>query len=221
MVGTRPRICAAIVNEDLEPIKNVESLVDLYEVRIDMIGPGWRELVRYLRKPWLACNRRMEEGGNWQGDEKERIRELLEAVKIGAEIVDIEIGTPGIGEVVKELKGKVELIVSSHNLEETPSLEVLQKIVNNQLAAGADICKVVTMARNVSDNLVTIQLIAQNRDTRLISFAMGDNGQISRILSPLGGGYFTYASIEKGSESAPGQISVSELVEIYKLLGYM
>jgi len=186
-----------------------------------MIGPGWREVTRNLRKPWLACNRRSEEGGSWQGSEQERIEELFEAVKTGAGIVDIELSTPEIGEVVKELKGRVEVIVSYHNLRETPSLDILQEIVDDQLAAGADICKVVTAAKTVSDNLVTMQLIERNRDTRLISFTMGDNGQISRILCPLAGGYFTYASLEKGSESAPGQISVSELVQIYKFLGYI
>ena len=35
----RPEICASIVNEDFDAIKRVEPLVDLYEVRIDLIGP--------------------------------------------------------------------------------------------------------------------------------------------------------------------------------------
>jgi 3-dehydroquinate dehydratase len=47
---------------------------------------------------------------------------------------------------------------------------------------------------------------------------MGDTGQISRILCPLAGGYFTYASVEVGKESADGQITASELAEIYRIL---
>ena len=47
---------------------------------------------------------------------------------------------------------------------------------------------------------------------------MGQVGQTSRVLSPLAGADFTYASIEKGSESAPGQITVQELTRIYEMV---
>ncbi len=59
----KPRICAVIVNEDLMAIKAAEPLVELFEVRIDLIGDGWMELVRHLSKPWIACNRSPDEGG--------------------------------------------------------------------------------------------------------------------------------------------------------------
>jgi len=48
---------------------------------------------------------------------------------------------------------------------------------------------------------------------------MGEAGVISRILSPLFGGEFTYASTKTGSESAPGQLTIAELREIYRVLG--
>jgi 3-dehydroquinate dehydratase/shikimate dehydrogenase len=44
-------------------------------------------------------------------------------------------------------------------------------------------------------------------------------GLLSRVLSPLAGGYFTYASIETGKESAPGQITVKELIKTYQIIG--
>ena len=47
---------------------------------------------------------------------------------------------------------------------------------------------------------------------------MGPLGSISRALCPLVGGEFTYASIEKGKESAKGQITVAELMNIYDML---
>jgi 3-dehydroquinate dehydratase len=48
---------------------------------------------------------------------------------------------------------------------------------------------------------------------------MGGLGQISRVLCPMVGGYFIYASIEAGKESAEGQMTVSELRWIYDILG--
>jgi 3-dehydroquinate dehydratase type I len=186
-----------------------------------MIGPGWREVVRNLRKPWLACNRRSEEGGKWWGGEEERITELLEAAALGAAVVDIELATPGVEDVVAGLKDRAECMVSFHDLDGTPAIEWLRGIVRDQLAAGADICKVVTTAHGITDNVTVMQLIRDFHSKKVISFAMGDAGQTSRILCPVAGGYFTYASVEKGSESAAGQVTVNELVEIYRLLGYI
>ena len=56
----RPRICAVIVNNDPEAVKGIEPLVDLFEVRIDLIGDDWQELVGQLEKPWIGCNRRAD-----------------------------------------------------------------------------------------------------------------------------------------------------------------
>ncbi|MEM2960941.1 MAG: type I 3-dehydroquinate dehydratase, partial [Candidatus Bathyarchaeia archaeon] len=58
-----------------------------------------------------------------------------------------------------------------------------------------------------------------SKKTNLVCFAMGENGLLSRILSPLFGASFTYASLERGLETAPGQITISELREIYRRLG--
>jgi 3-dehydroquinate dehydratase type I len=215
----RPRICAVVVNSDLEAIKKVEPMVDLFELRIDLIGSGWQEVAGHLKKPWLVCNRRAEEGGGWRGSELERIKELLSAVGLGARILDIELSTPGVEKIVGKIKGKAECLVSYHNLKETPPLEKMQEIIKKQMAAGADICKVVTTARTFADNVAVLRLIADFPEIKVVSFAMDDLGQISRILCPLVGGYFTYASIEEGRESAEGQITVGELREIYKLIG--
>jgi 3-dehydroquinate dehydratase/shikimate dehydrogenase len=83
---------------------------------------------------------------------------------------------------------------------------------------GADVWKVATKANDIRDNLVVLQLIKEFKVPG-ISLAMGDLGVISRVLSPLVGGFLTYASVSKGSESAPGQLTVHELKSIYKLLG--
>jgi len=218
LAGDKPKICAAIVNDDLDAVKRVEPLVDMYEVRIDLIGEGWRGGAEKLGKPWIACNRRKEEGGNWQGSEPDRVQTLLDAVELGVSIVDIELSTPQVESVIGRIKGKAECLVSYHNLKETPSLVEMKEIIGRQRAAGADICKMVTTARAFTDNLAVLQLINEYAEDRIISFAMGEKGQISRILCPLAGGYLAYASIEAGRESADGQLTVTEMREIYRLI---
>ena len=84
--------------------------------------------------------------------------------------------------------------------------------------AGADICKIITTAKRFEDNNRILELVHEFRDRRIIGFAMGDEGRLSRVLSPLAGAYFTFASAAEGSESAPGQITVAELRTIYGML---
>ena len=218
MAGARPRICGSIVDSDIAVVKKVEPLVDFFEVRIDLIGSGWREVARRLTKPWIACNRRVEEGGKWGGNEPGRIKEILGAMELGASIIDIELSAPGAGKIINEIKGKAECLVSYHNIKETPHLKELKEIIDREIDTGADICKVVTTARTFADNLPVLQLIREFPKVKVVAFAMGEAGQISRVLCPLVGGYFTYASIEAGRESAAGQVTAGELRKIYRMI---
>ena len=214
----KPRICAVIVNTDLDAVKEVEPIADLFEVRLDIIGEGWQELVKKLKKPWIATNRTTDEGGQWRGTEARRIEALLQAIELGAAMVDIEFKTKNLENIVPLVKKRVKCILSYHNLEKTPPFEDLKGIAQKQLNAGADICKVVTTAREFDDNLTVLRLVSEFSKHKIVSFAMGQAGQLSRLLSPLAGADFTYASIERGKESAPGQITVKELTEIYGMM---
>ncbi len=215
----RPRICAVIVNKDLPAIERIGQFVDMYEVRIDLIGDGWQELVRELKKPWIACNRMTDEGGNWEKSEDGRIEELLKATELGADIIDIELRTRNLAEVIQIIKNRAKCLLSSHELTGTPPLDTLKEIVHRQLAAGADICKLVTTANSFDDNLTVLRLIAGFPQEEIVSFAMGPLGSVSRILCPLVGGYFTYASIEEGKESASGQVTARDLRKLYEMVG--
>ena len=214
----RPRICAAIVDSDLQAIKEVTSLVDLFEVRIDLIGDGWQELAKQLGKPWIACNRRADEGGGWHGSEESRIEKLLTAIELGAGIIDIELRTRNLKQVIPMIGKRAKCLLSFHDLEKTPSLNNMRETVQRQLTAGADICKLITTAQSFEDNMSVLQLIAEFPKTRIVSFAMGPLGFASRVLCPLVGADFTYASIEKDKESAPGQIIVRDLRKLYGMM---
>lgn len=217
-MANRPRICAVIVDSSPAVLSKAEELADLVEVRIDLVGEQWPELAAHLDRPWIACNRRIDDGGRWIRGERERIGELLKASKMGAETIDIELDAAGLDEAVPVIKKEAECLISFHDLTVTPPLDNLKEIVQRQLAAGADICKVVTTAHSFEDNITILRLIPEFPGARVIAFAMGPVGQASRILGPLIGGDFTYASIEEGRESAPGQIAVQELREIYAMV---
>ncbi len=217
-VMKKPKICAIIVDNNLRTIREVEPFVELFEVRIDLVGERWQDLASQLRKPWIATNRSASEGGRWQDNEARRIEQLLQAVELGANIVDIELGTKNLENILKLIKKRTKCLLSFHNVEKTPPLDEMKEIVEKQLKAGADICKIVTTAKTLEDNLAVLQLISEFPGVRIVSFAMGPLGGMSRVLCPLLGSDFTYASIEKGKESAEGQITVSDLAKIYELI---
>jgi len=214
----KPRICAVITNKDEKELREIEPFAELFEVRIDLIGEGWQGIARQLKKPWIACARSPSEGGRWERSETERIEELVKASELGCEMVDIEVETKDLGKTLLPIKKRTKCLLSFHELGGTPSLNDLKEIVKKQMEAGADVCKVITTAQSFEDNQTTLKLITEFPKTRMVSFAMGPLGLVSRVLCPLIGGDFTYASIEEGRESAPGQITVRQLSKLYGMV---
>lgn len=214
----KPRICVTLVENNLETVKDIEPLIDLFELRLDLIGPEWPELAKFIKKPWIACNRSPEEGGKGSSNEISRVKELMSAAESGACIVDIEYRTNNLTDVISLIKPKAECLISFHDMAGTPSYDTLVRIIEGQLRAGADICKVVTTAQRFDDNLTVLKLIRNFPEARIVAFAMEEAGRISRILSPLAGGYFTYACIEAGKESAAGQVPIREIMAIYEVI---
>jgi len=222
------RICvplAAYNPLDLVPlIERAESEgADLIEIRLDYMEKleGVEKLVEHTSVPLIATNRQHQEGGSRVQDEETRIKNLIEAAESGFQYADIELTAKDVADVASKLRDLgVKPIVSFHDFKSTPSEDELEKIVNNQIESGAELCKMVTTANNIEDNLTCLQLLSKmSRTTKLVCFAMGEKGVVSRALSPIFGGYFTYASLESGMETAAGQISISELKSLYRILG--
>jgi 3-dehydroquinate dehydratase-1 len=214
----KPRICGVITGADFDAVRQAEGLADLFEVRIDLIGSKWQEIAAGLNKPWIATNRNASNRGRYAGNEDQRLAELFTALDMGADTIDIEIETAGLEDTVKRVKGRAQCLLSYHDWAGTASPEKLAATVERQLAAGADICKVVTTAGGLDDNLAIIRLPSLFPWARVIALAMGTAGALSRVLSPLAGGYLTYASIGRGSASAPGQLSLEAMRAIYRTL---
>lgn len=81
--------------------------------------------------------------------------------------------------------------------------------------------KLVTTVRRVDENLRLLALTYEaKRKGRVVCFGMGRLGAQSRILSPIYGATFTFASLDEQRTVAPGQISVERMRQIYKDMGY-
>ncbi|HRT26850.1 MAG TPA: type I 3-dehydroquinate dehydratase [Syntrophales bacterium] len=223
------RICVSIMagssDEALAKMETALTRADLVELRVDRIkNPDLGRLLAGRNKKVVVTNRRREEGGSFQGTENERMELLREAVCLGAGYVDVEAATGPLH--IRELaemigdRGVTKLIISHHNQTGTPGEGVLQKTIGVCRSLGADIVKVVTTARTPEDNLKVLRLIpyARRKGLEIIAFCMGDKGRISRVASPILGSFLSFASLERGEESAPGQMTVDEMRLVLSLL---
>lgn len=222
------RVCTSIgkknVTEVLEQADKVAPVSDVIEVRLDMLDEiDLQLLINTIRIPLLITNRPTWEGGEYSGDERTRIDYLKEAIRLGCEYVDIELLAPEESrlQLLNEKKrSNANLIVSWHNFEKTPAAPELSKTLEQMAKCGADIGKIITMAHDYHDVLRVLQLQeeAAGIDFPLIAFCMGQAGTISRLATLELGGYMTYCAADEGEATAPGQLSVQALRQIYKLM---
>jgi len=227
------RVCVPIparsLREAFAMIRRAEeSGADIIELRLDYMGSELldaldrlKDFVKYTSVPLIATNRHAGQGGMWNLSEEQRINVLLKAAEAGFTYVDFELVTEGLRDVVGAVKTYgARVIISFHDFNSTPSLSELERIVRAEVEAGADICKVVTMANGLDDSIKCLILtyeVSQKYD--VICFAMGRYGLLSRVLSPIFGASFTYASLGVGFETASGQLTIEDLREIYGRLG--
>jgi len=197
---------------------------DYIEVRLDGLRriKGLERIANSTDLPVIATNRKLSEGGRFKGTEKERIEILIEAARRGFDYVDIELSTGNVESIAREIrKAGSRPIISFHNFSGTPLEPELENILKREIDAGAYICKLVSSATKIEDNCSLLSFISKVRGrARIVCFAMGKLGVPSRILSPLYGSAFTFASVQKGLESATGQLTISELRKIYNLMGF-
>jgi len=203
-------------NEDgaLRDMDAASKVADIIELRIDyMREPNLERLLRHSPIPKIVTNRHKDEGGRFEGSEEERHSYLRQAIDLGAEYIDVESRHMPRKPFDKK---STKSIVSHHDFVLTPNpLSELYRHIRNQ---GADIVKIATKAKDFQDSKRMLDLISStSADGDIIGICMGEFGSTTRVLGPLYGGYLTFASLEEGKASAPGQLTVEDLKRIWKL----
>ena len=223
-LGNAPAIAGVLTDRDVLSLGagDVEG-ADLLELRVDMfdnvdaghVTSVFRSAAEKFRKPLLATVRAVEEGG--QKDIPARLS-LYSAVLPLADAADVEIASSDLLTSVAKLYhnlGRV-LIGSYHNFTTSPGDAFLEEIVRQGKALGADIVKIALTAGNRDDTARLMSFTYRHRETPVITMSMGDAGLPSRVLSPILGSLVTYGYIRQ--PSAPGQLSVTELLDLFQRL---
>lgn len=225
----KPKICVSIsprttseLNKDLELAK--ERLADFVEIRLENLKGDLRppdlSASKKLGIPLIATNRNGLETDS-SDQESVRLNSFFHPNEVGFEYVDLDLGIPNLTATISKFReNQVKIILSTHDRSKTPNKSELNSTLDKMRSFRPDIYKLVTTAKAQADNLTVLSLLEENHQSApLVCFAMGREGISSRILAPFHGAPFTYASLEPGMETAPGQPSISELRQIYSLLG--
>ena len=208
-----PRKILQTVNVALKKSEYVELRFDF--LPIEKIPEVLEMVKKDLRK--IVCTLRPKaEGGKFAGNEKERLAILKLIAEYNPFLLDVEFKTLNKNQdLVKYLRlSKVNLLVSWHDFKKTPSSDELNRKIK-QMSKFSKNVKIVCTAKNTKESTRMLELYKKNKQIKLISFAMGDMGRISRILCLYLGSPFTYVALKKAI--APGQFSVDDVKKIINL----
>ena len=212
----------------------VSAGAKLLEWRLDALAEedaglaSIRQLLEETPATAIATIRAESEGGTWAGDETDRIS-LLEAIGTGSHpprYIDLELGAwnrsanlrqkvmLAIDHDTQVRDVETKLILSSHEFSGRPN-DLMHRVAQMIECDQCAIAKVVWRARSLRDNLEAFDLLS-SRAKPMIALCMGEFGLMSRVLAPKFGGFLTFAAVEQGGGTAPGQPTVTELRTTYR-----
>jgi 3-dehydroquinate dehydratase-1 len=230
--GRFPAVCAPLVGRTSTKLLAEVAAVaakqpDILEWRVDFFE-GMAdtaqvvELAARIRQaapaiPLLFTRRSSREGGENIALSETQVIALYRAVCASghADMVDYEMGNEAaqVREVCELARdNNVKLILSFHDFERTPPLDVLGQRFDQAQRLGADVAKVAVMPRNMEDvlTLLTATLRASEKlDIPVVSMSMGEFGSVTRLCGWTFGSAMTFAVGE--SSSAPGQMPIEDI----------
>jgi 3-dehydroquinate dehydratase / shikimate dehydrogenase len=223
-----PRLCVAVIGSDASNLlERAESVVrdnPFLEFRLDyLIQPATAlpKLRHFLElhpeATVIATCRRAVNGGKFKGSVQAQLDILVKAADSGFQLVDIEIQSAQElkRDQFTDLKNRVGVILSFHDFKSTKKLEE-QFAGMHELPA--DFYKVVTTATNLYDNVTMMKFLqAHSGKHEMVGLCMGEQGIISRVLGVRAGSVFTFGAAAEGEETAPGQVTLSDLRDTYRI----
>jgi len=202
----------------------------MLELRTDYLlqlgGDSVTKLIEQVRGsgrgqvPVIVTCRDPQEGGAGPHSEEIRLGVLLAAFDAGAEYIDFEYANFTSGSNAKKLHAalsahpKSRLILSAHDFK-GPFADIRRLYRDIQNACPGAIVKVVYAADHIGECFDAFDLLHETRGDRIV-LCMGEPGLISRILAKKFGAFATFASIDEQAATAPGQLTIATLKELYR-----
>lgn len=210
------------LNEAREQIRRGSAKADLLEFRLDQFAFSHIEAIAHLKNaasvPVIFTIRKRSHGGEYRGDEQQRLEEIRRLLTLSPEYLDLEFDVSlDFFEEIESQYPQINVICSFHDFEQTP--KDLQAVFEMMKIRDHWIYKIATMANSTLDAMRILRFVKENsrKGFQIIAIGMGENGKITRILGPIFGSVIVFSSLTNENVSAPGQLNYDELVKQYHL----
>lgn len=217
-------VTGATADGMIENIRRAAEFADVIELRIDSLVPDEiNPLFARLKREWSLPERkflvtfRPEEQGGY------RDITLQERQEFWASGNDDHWGGDFEEDVIDETSVWLgeNIICSYHDFDGVPAdiERVYERLKGARNYSLASIFKLAFKAEDITDSLPLWNLLkrARKENIKFIPVAMGEAGKWTRIMGPAFGSMLTYGSLDIGKETAPGQITAKDLIEVYRV----
>jgi 3-dehydroquinate dehydratase / shikimate dehydrogenase len=221
-----PRICIPICQSTLASMRSAivqaADVADMIELRLDCLLPEELQRVDELQPlfdklnlPLIVTLRPAGQGGTRKLDSETRNGSWFSWPQAPQVWRDMELDLVRRRSENLSQAEASQLICSYHDFAGTP--EDVEHAYRRLAATPARVLKLATQAYDVMDCLPLFKLLEQARQDQreIIAIAMGPSGLATRILGPSRGAFLTFAAMDQESSTATGQLTVSELRDLY------
>jgi 3-dehydroquinate dehydratase/shikimate dehydrogenase len=214
------KICVSVLattaDELVRNINKAARVGDVVEVRFDHLAPNEVDhSVAILTEspsstPLIATFRPLSQGGKRELTIDERIN-FWKRFADRFWRVDLE---KDISDFFEHLDNR---ICSHHDFNETAG--DLEVEYSNLSSCDCEVLKIAKSVGDATDAIPLWQLLnkALEEEVELVPIAMGEAGKWTRILGLAHGACLTYASLDDDSQLAPGQITATDLNDLYRV----
>ncbi|MBN2589170.1 MAG: shikimate dehydrogenase [Sedimentisphaerales bacterium] len=224
-------ISAKDLDQAQEQIKQAESAgAEMLEFRMDYLEGLNVELAQKLisdykntskkKLPIIVTCRDIRQGGAIDYPIKLRVEVLTTALGAGANYIDFEYDNFLATDRQEKIRlaisknSRARLILSAHNFQTRfPDISKLFRSIST-ICPGT-IPKLIYTANHINDCFDAFDLLHKTSGERIV-FCMGKAGIISRILAKKFGSFVTFVCTEQEQATAPGQIHIDEMKNLYR-----
>jgi len=211
------RVAASLAPEDtqsaLQDLERLAPRIGLAEIRLDLM-PAFdiEKLVAGSPVPLILTCRPTRERGGYTGSERDRLAVLRTAYESGCAYVDVEADS--LDSVSGWHGSATQIIASQHWFGHMPAgLRDTYLDLRDRCA----VVKLVGTAHAAADVLPVLEFL-RDATTPVIGMAMGSAGTCTRIMAPaFRHCVLTYGAASAAGQTAPGQVTVDEMVDRYAL----
>ena len=219
-------VCAETADELIEQIKRADDSADVIEIRFDCLSENEfkiadsketekvlrRILVENAVKSEIILTFRPKDQGGW--------REMTKEARYDFWASGYDSWGADLEEEIFDCSRNwlyEPRICSHHDFDKVPENlnQIYQRIKNTDLV---DVIKIAVQTKDMTDSIAVWKLLetAKSDNRKIIPIAMGESGRWTRILGLAHGALMSYAALDAGKETAPGQVSARDLIEVYR-----